>query len=74
MYCDFRSDLGQLGTFVRHITPKHPVEKCEDLILRWLDGIQTDLRKLAVKNWSVLAQDQDQWRHVVKEAKAHIRL
>lgn len=37
--------------------------------LRWLIGIEADLRKLGIRNWIVLAQDLDQWQHVVEEAK-----
>jgi hypothetical protein len=37
---------------------------------RWLDDLEEDLRKLGVKGWRRKAEDQEEWRHVVKKAEA----
>jgi len=42
--------------------------------MRWLDDMSTDLRKMGIKEWRDRARDQEAWRHIVKEAKAHPRL
>jgi hypothetical protein len=38
--------------------------------LRWIDVI-ADLRVMKIKEWTEKAEDREQWRLVVKEAKAH---
>jgi hypothetical protein len=39
--------------------------------LRWLDDIESDLKKMKVKGWKEKTRNREQWRLVVKEAKAH---
>jgi len=39
--------------------------------MRWLDDMSTDLRKMGINEWRDRARDQEAWRHIVKEAKAH---
>jgi hypothetical protein len=38
--------------------------------LRWLDDVESDL-KIMVKGWKEKMKNREQWRLVVKEAKAH---
>jgi hypothetical protein len=38
--------------------------------LRWLDD-ESDLKKMKVKGWKEKMKNREQWRLVVKEAKAH---
>jgi hypothetical protein len=38
---------------------------------RWLESVETDLKKMDVKNWRRKAQDREQWRTILKEAKVH---
>jgi hypothetical protein len=38
---------------------------------RWLDDVSADLRKMEVNEWRGRARDQDVWRHIGMEAKAH---
>jgi hypothetical protein len=38
---------------------------------RWLESVETDLRKTGVKNWRRKAQDRQQWETILKEAKVH---
>jgi hypothetical protein len=38
--------------------------------LRWLDDVESDLKKMKVKGWKE-KMNREQWRLVVKEAKAH---
>jgi hypothetical protein len=38
---------------------------------RWLESVETDLRKISIENWRRKTQDREQWRTILKEAKAH---
>jgi hypothetical protein len=39
--------------------------------MRWLDDVESDLKKMEVKGWKEKMRDREQWRLVVEEAKAH---
>jgi heme oxygenase len=39
--------------------------------MRWLDDVESDLKKMEVKGWKEKTRDRQQWRMVVEEAKAH---
>jgi hypothetical protein len=39
--------------------------------MRWLDDVESDLKKMEVKGWKEKMRDREQWRLVVGEAKAH---
>jgi hypothetical protein len=39
--------------------------------MRWLDDVESDLKKTEVKGWKEKMRDRKQWRLVVEEAKAH---
>jgi hypothetical protein len=38
--------------------------------MRWLDDVESDLKKMKVKGWKEEMRDREQWRLVVEEAKA----
>jgi hypothetical protein len=38
---------------------------------RWLDDVESDLKKMEVNGWKEKMSDRKQWRLVVEEAKAH---
>jgi hypothetical protein len=40
-------------------------------MMRWLEEVENDLKKMEVKGWKGKMRNRDQWRLVVKEAKAH---
>jgi GTP1/Obg family GTP-binding protein len=39
--------------------------------MRWLDNVESDLKKMEVKGWKEKMRDREQWRLVVEEAKVH---
>jgi len=39
--------------------------------LRWMNDDVADLRVMKIRQWTEKAEDREQWRLVVKEAKAH---
>jgi hypothetical protein len=39
--------------------------------MRWLDDVSMDMRKMGLKEWKDRARNQEAWRHIVEEAKAH---
>jgi hypothetical protein len=53
------------------LTAVQLVKKCGKPRARWLESVETDLRKMGVKNWRRKAQDREQWRTILKEAKVH---
>ncbi|XP_055375384.1 uncharacterized protein LOC129608086 [Condylostylus longicornis] len=38
---------------------------------RWIDGIESDLRTLGVRDWKREAENRAEWRQIVKKAKSH---
>jgi hypothetical protein len=38
--------------------------------LRWVDGVENDLRTMGVKRWSNVAKDREEWQRIVREARA----
>jgi hypothetical protein len=41
--------------------------------MRWLDDVESDLKKMEVKGWKE-KMSREQWRLVVEEAKTHPEL
>jgi hypothetical protein len=39
--------------------------------MRWLDDVESDLKRMEVKEWKEKVGDREQWRLVVEEAKVH---
>jgi hypothetical protein len=39
--------------------------------MRWLEEVQSDLKRMKGKGWKEKMRDREQWRLVVREAKAH---
>jgi hypothetical protein len=42
--------------------------------MRWLDDVESDLKKMKVKVWKEKMRNREQWRLVVEVAKAHPEL
>jgi hypothetical protein len=39
--------------------------------LKWTDNVTYDLRKMGIRGWTEKVRNRDQWRLIIKEAKAH---
>jgi hypothetical protein len=39
--------------------------------LRWMDGVEQDLRKTKIKKWWSAARNRESWRKTLREAEAH---
>jgi hypothetical protein len=39
--------------------------------MRWMDGVEKDLRNLAVVNLKTKTKEQDGWRKILEHAKTH---
>jgi hypothetical protein len=39
--------------------------------MRWLDDVESDVKKIKVEGWKEKMRNREQWRLVVEEAKAH---
>jgi hypothetical protein len=39
--------------------------------MRWVDGVEKDLRNLGVVNWKTKAQERDDWRKFLEQTKTH---
>jgi hypothetical protein len=39
--------------------------------MRWIDGVEKDLRSSGVVNWKAKAQERDGWRKFLEQAKTH---
>jgi hypothetical protein len=39
--------------------------------MRWMDGVERDLRNMGVVNWKTKAQERDGWRKCLEQAKTH---
>jgi hypothetical protein len=39
--------------------------------MRWLDDVESDLKKMKVKGWKEKMRNREQWTLVVEEANAH---
>jgi hypothetical protein len=41
---------------------------------RWIDAVEEDVKKfMGVRNWKRVAQDREEWRGLIREAKARYR-
>jgi hypothetical protein len=43
------------------------------LRLRWINGVEDDLRKLGVKRWRTKALDRVEWASIVREGKGKLK-
>jgi hypothetical protein len=41
--------------------------------LRWINGVEDDLRKLGVERWRTKALDRVKWASIVREGKAKLK-
>jgi hypothetical protein len=39
--------------------------------MRWLDDVESDMKKMEVKGWKEKVRDREQWNLVLEEAQAH---
>ena len=39
--------------------------------MRWIDGVESDLRALGIRNWQNVARDRTVWINVLEQAKVH---
>jgi hypothetical protein len=38
--------------------------------LKWLDGVESDLRTMGVKRWRNISKDREEWCRNVRDVKA----
>jgi hypothetical protein len=62
----------------QRLMPKRMIEgeivskgRKEKPTMRWLDDVESDLKRTKVKGWKEKIRDREQWGLAVKEAKAH---
>jgi hypothetical protein len=41
--------------------------------LRWLGGVEGDIKSLGVKRWRIKAQDRKEWSVILREDKAELK-
>jgi hypothetical protein len=41
--------------------------------LRWINGVEDDLRKLGVKRWRMKALNREEWASIIMEAKVKLK-
>jgi hypothetical protein len=82
---DSQSDQNRRLRWLGHLFIMQELDPCRKLTLhkpegtrhvekpraRWLESVETDLRKMGVKNWWRKTQDREQWRTVLIEAEVH---
>lgn len=39
--------------------------------MRWIDGVESDLRVLGIRGWQSVANDRIRWNQILDQAKAH---
>jgi hypothetical protein len=39
--------------------------------MRWMDGVEKDMRNLGEVNWKTKARERDGWRKFLEQAKTH---
>ena len=39
--------------------------------MRWIDGVESDLRALGIRGWQSVANDRLRWNQILDQAKAH---
>ena len=39
--------------------------------VRWEEDVRNDLRKMGVNNWKPTAQEREQWKEIIGQAKTH---
>jgi len=42
-------------------------------MVRWINDVEDDLRKLGVKRWRTKALDREEWAPIMREAKAKLK-
>jgi hypothetical protein len=76
--------IGRLR-WVEHLFRMQELDPCRKLTLhkpegtrcirkprvRWPESVETDLKKMGIKNWRHKTQDQEQCKTILKEAKVH---
>jgi hypothetical protein len=83
-----KSDANRKIEVVGHLFRMQELDPCRKLTLhkpegtrrvgkprvKWLESVETDLRKMGVKNWSRKTRGREEWRTILNEAKLHQRL
>jgi len=41
--------------------------------LRWINGVEGDLRKYGVKRWRTKTLNSEEWASIIREAKAKLK-
>ena len=66
----YYEDAGRKSSKETYLTKPEGSKRAGRPKLRWLDGVEEDLRTLGIRGWRRRALDRDRWKEVLTAARA----